>query len=58
MFMKHPKSAHLRDGAHTRCRPAPAKKIEICVSCDNVITVCGPQAASHPNYLRDAVPGT
>jgi hypothetical protein len=58
MFMKHPKSAHLRDRAHTRRRPAAAKKMKICVSCDNVITFCGPQAASHPTYLRDAVPAT
>ena len=57
-FMKHPTCAHLQPDPHTRTRLAAAKKMRIWVSCDNVITFCGPQAASPANYPRNAVPGT
>ena len=57
-FMKHPTCSETGKDPHTGTRRGAAKKMRICVWCIDVITFCGPQAASHPNYPRDAVPGT
>ena len=51
-----PKNAGGAGRTHTRCRLGPAKKMRICVSCDDVITFRGPEALSTPRPRATPVP--